>query len=1001
MKLKQTVLITLLGALPATGWAQRHQPMTEHERLFEEGKQLFIQKDYSAAARALNSYLQQPGTSQLLVEQADYMMACMAYELKEKDCIATLHRYLAEHADTPYRNRVNALIAETYFYQHDYTRAIEAYTACDLDLLGNEERDACTLHAAIAHIETGNPAEAYALLSVVEACTPKYRNEVSFYKAYVDYAQQRYAQALPVFENLRGDAKYGREVPYYIAEIYLTQKKYAEAEKEARRYLTDKSGSTHAAEMQRILGEALYGQGRLNEAAAPLEAYAAAAERPDRNALYQLGMCYMQAQAYQRACDKLGQATFEQDALAQNAYLNMGLGYLQLQDKRKARMAFEQAAALNFDPTVKEQALYNYALCIHETSYSPFAESVTVFERFLNEFPQSPYVDKVNDYLIEVYMNTRSYEAALRSINKIGQPGPRILEAKQKILLRLGTEAFANADFAKTIDYMDQSIALGQHNAQTKAEAYYWRGEANYRLAQYAQAHNDFQRYLSLTTNHTDNMYEIALYNMAYTLFKQKDYTNAGTWFTRFLTQRRPTTDIHIVADAYNRLGDCRFYVRDFNGARNNYAQASSTDPLAGAYAIYQQAFVKGLQKDYTGKVSDLDQLLNRYPDSPYADDALYERGRAYVQMQNNAQAIASFDELVRKYPESSIARKGAGEIGLLYYQDDKYPEAIRAYKYVIDRYAGSDEARQAQRDLLSIYTDLNKIDEYAQYASHIKGGLSFNNNERDSLTYVAAEKVYMRGDTQDAKTSFSRYLQQFPEGTFALNAHYYLGLMAYNDKDHAKAQSHLDKVIEYPNNKYSEEAMMLGAEMAFNAKDYNKALTLYKTLRAKTAVYERRTLALTGVLRSAYLTNNQEETVLAANELLADSKLSPELANEARYYRAKTALAVSPSQAVTDLQTLSKDTRNVYGAEAKYRLAQYYFDAGETARAEKELLDYIDVSTPHAYWLARGFVLLSDVYAKEGKTVEARQYLLSLQQNYQGNDDIAPMIEDRLKNLQ
>lgn len=139
---------------------------------------------------------------------------------------------------------------------------------------------------------------------------------------------------------------------------------------------------------------------------------------------------------------------------------------------------------------------------------------------------------------------------------------------------------------------------------------------------------------------------------------------------------------------------------------------------------------------------------------------------------------------------------------------------------------------------------------------------------------------------------------------------------------------------------------------------------------------------------------------VLAANDLLANSKLNPEVANEARYYRAKTALAVSPSQAVSDLRELSRDTRNAYGAEAKYRLAQYYFDAGQTDAAEKELLDYIEVSTPHAYWLARSFVLLSDVYAKLGRTLEARQYLLSLKQNYQADDDIASMIETRLQAL-
>uniref|UniRef100_UPI003FEE7BC7 hypothetical protein n=1 Tax=Phocaeicola sp. TaxID=2773926 RepID=UPI003FEE7BC7 len=79
---------------------------------------------------------------------------------------------------------------------------------------------------------------------------------------------------------------------------------------------------------------------------------------------------------------------------------------------------------------------------------------------------------------------------------------------------------------------------------------------------------------------------------------------------------------------------------------------------------------------------------------------------------------------------------------------------------------------------------------------------------------------------------------------------------------------------------------------------------------------------------------------------------------------------------------------------------ARLYFDAGQTDAAEKELLEYIDASTPHAYWLARSFVLLSDVYAKLGRTLEARQYLLSLRQNYQADDDIAPMIESRLEKL-
>ena len=100
------------------------------------------------------------------------------------------------------------------------------------------------------------------------------------------------------------------------------------------------------------------------------------------------------------------------------------------------------------------------------------------------------------------------------------------------------------------------------------------------------------------------------------------------------------------------------------------------------------------------------------------------------------------------------------------------------------------------------------------------------------------------------------------------------------------------------------------------------------------------------------------------------------------------------------DYRELAKDTRNPYGAEAKYQVAQGLYDAKEYAAAEKELLNYIEQSTPHAYWLARSFVLLSDVYHATGKDLDARQYLLSLQQNYQGNDDIESMIESRLQKL-
>jgi TolA-binding protein len=574
------------------------------------------------------------------------------------------------------------------------------------------------------------------------------------------------------------------------------------------------------------------------------------------------------------------------------------------------------------------------------------------------------------------------------------------MEAKQKILFRLGTQAFANARFEEALQYFNRSLEVGQYNFATQADASYWRGEAYYRLKNYKAAGQDFRKYLELTKNKRSPEYGLALYNLGYTDFNQKNYHGALNWFGRFVNE-----SVHdnkqVLADAYNRMGDCNFYARKFDDARRSYDKAEQVDPSLGDYSLYQEGFVKGLQRDYTGKIQSLNQLITNYPQSQYIDDALYEQGRAFVQLEDNANAIERFQALVKTFPQSNMARRAANEIGLLYYQDDKYPEAIAAYKEVIKNYPGSEEARLAQRDLKSIYIDLNKVDEYADFASTIPGGANFDVNERDSLTYVAAERVYMRGEMTEARNSFMKYLQTFPEGAFSLNANYYIGLIDYNQQNYESASAHLNKVLEYPDNKYSEEAMMMSAEMAYLAKDYARSLELYKLLKDRASTPERRQLAATGMLRSAAMTDNKEEVILAATAVLSDAKVAPELENEARHYRAKALVDVNQlSHAVEDWQVLAQDTRNVYGAEAKYQLAQYLFNAGKTAEAEKEVLNYLEVSTPHAYWLARSFVLLSDIYAKLDRKLEARQYLLSLKQNYQADDDIAGMIESRLEKL-
>ena len=78
--------------------------------------------------------------------------------------------------------------------------------------------------------------------------------------------------------------------------------------------------------------------------------------------------------------------------------------------------------------------------------------------------------------------------------------------------------------------------------------------------------------------------------------------------------------------------------------------------------------------------------------------------------------------------------------------------------------------------------------------------------------------------------------------------------------------------------------------------------------------------------------------------------------------------------------------------------LGQSLYDAGELKAARETIDALIDANPPHSYWLARGFILYSDILRRQGKEFEAREYLKSLQSNYPGKEaDIQNMINQRL----
>ena len=990
-------LCLVVGSHMASG--QRSYQLDAPNRLFVEGEELFSLKNYSGCIDKLEAY-KQHSTDADLIQEADYMLVYSAYEQGRPNAVELLKDYLDVYPASRHADEVNFLIGSAHFGLGEYQKAIFWFNESNIDMLSPEQQEAYCFRLAYSLLQTGDMEKARGYFARIEQIGTKYREASTYYVAYIDYATGKYNNALVEFTRLKDLPDYKERSLYYITQIYFIQNKYEKVISEGKELLASYPDSENNSEVYRIMGNAYYHLGNEDQAINMLSKYVSSTDSPLRGDLYILGVCYYNKGNYSSAVNALGRTVRENDALSQNAYLYLGQSYLKLKDKNNARMAFEAAATSSFDKQVKEAAMYNYALLIHETAFTGFGESVTIFEDFLNDFPNSKYADKVNDYLVEVYLTTKNYQAALNSIDKIKHPSTKILEAKQDILFQLGTQAFTNMELDKAVDLFSRAISLGAYNLESRNDAYFWRGESYYRQGEYNKAISDYRTYLNNTRQRNTDMYALAHYNLGYSYFKLKEYGEALNRFRQYVNlesnQQTPA-----YADAYNRIGDCLFHNRQFAMAEENYTRAAQLQPSAGDYSVYQKGFLLGLQKDYKGKISVMDRLIRDFPESQYVDDALFEKGRSYVLLDNNQAAAASFEQLMRDFPQSSLARKAGVQLGLIYFNDNQPEKAAEAYKSVISNYPGSEEAKVALQDLKSVYIELNDINSFAAYANSLGGNVRFEVSEQDSLTYLAAEKLFMRGDNEGARRSLTNYLQTFPQGAFSSNANFYLASIAFAKKDLEEAKRLFSLVLESGDTKFREESWARKAEIEYLDKDYAAAMESFKHLQAVAENPENKEAAKLGLMRCAELTGQPQEALLAANDLLKEPKLSPEIMSEARYVRAKAYISLKQeNKALADLKEISKDTRTIHGAEAKYLLAQLYYDNKDDKNAETVLMNFIENGTPHQYWLARGFILLADIYIRQGDDFQARQYLTSLQNNYKGDDEIAAMIEDRLGKL-
>jgi len=194
--------------------------------------------------------------------------------------------------------------------------------------------------------------------------------------------------------------------------------------------------------------------------------------------------------------------------------------------------------------------------------------------------------------------------------------------------------------------------------------------------------------------------------------------------------------------------------------------------------------------------------------------------------------------------------------------------------------------------------------------------------------------------------------------------------------------------VLDKPFGPFTETALVRVAQAEFDNKEYQDAVAHFKELDEIASYPENRAYALSGLMRCAFVLENYTEAIASGNRLLQSDQVTSQLINEVHVTLARGYYELGDfNNSAREYRITRSLVQNEWAAESQYFTALFLYRENKAAEAEVAVFELADKYGSYDYWVARGFILLADIYAYSGDTFQAKQTLQSIIDNYSGAD--------------
>ncbi len=672
IKLKYTFLIApVFFTLIASA---QQDPAFQIYRSFHTATDLLSKGKYAAAAeqfRLVERSRLEASTKpkfeselSLVKENSLYYEAVCALELGNDDAESLFQKFIKEHPENPLAKSAYFQMGKYYFKQEKYAEALIWFLKVSSGELIGAQNTEYKFRKGYAYFATEDYKNAQLQFSDVKNHPSPYTEDATYYFAYIAYLNKDYHLALVNFEKLKNSRKYENSYPYYISAVYFLDRRYNDVISYAVPILKT-THQEHETEMLRIVGASYFAKSDFDNSVNYYSRFEAQDQGKTQNTQdsYQMGYAYYKVGNYAKSATELEKLVDQNDVYAQNGNYTLGNVFLKMKNKQSARNAYFVASKMNFDLQLQEDALYEYAKLSYELDFNTQALDAT--RLYLKNYPQSGRTNEVKTLLGEELLNSKNYKEAVEILEPLPNKSASARAAYQKVTYYRGLEFYNERAFENAIGIFLRSLKMPSDH-RTEALTVYWMAEAMFEVRKYGESVENFERFLAMDEASQTPVYNYANYALGYAAFGDEQYKKAAHYFEKFLSGDEK--DKNTINDAVTRLADSYFVLKSYTQAREYYDRIISHHIKGEDYALFQRGMIQGLQGSPDAKISTLTDVLSKFPDSDYADDASFEIAYTYFLKNDGSIAKTDLQAMIEKYPHSSYVPRALVTIGLIDY---------------------------------------------------------------------------------------------------------------------------------------------------------------------------------------------------------------------------------------------------------------------------------------------------------------------------------------------